>query len=74
MIGLLFLVVVCGVLVYLVNNLVPMDGKFKLVFNCIIGLILLYYVLSFFGLVSPAPGFGAYPGYPYRGGPGPYRY
>lgn len=55
MVYLIFMLVVLGVVVYLINNLLSIDEKFKLVINCIIGLILLWYVLSFFGLMGPAP-------------------
>lgn len=60
MIYMLFVLVVCGVLVYLVNQLIPMDAKFKMVFNCLIGLLLLWWVLSLFGLV-PAGRFNTFP-------------
>lgn len=60
MIYLLFILVVCGVVVYLVNNLIPMDSRFRLVINCLIGLILLWYVLSFFGMVPAVPVRGPY--------------
>lgn len=52
---LLFVLVVCGVIVYLVNNLIPLPSQFKMVINCLVGLILLWYVLSFFGLLGPIP-------------------
>lgn len=55
MFDLLFVVIVCGVIVYLVNNLIPMDPRFKMVLNCLIGLILLWYVLNFFGLIGGFP-------------------
>lgn len=51
MINVLFILVVAGVLLYLVNNLIPMDGKVKLVINCLVGLMLLWWVLGLFGLV-----------------------
>lgn len=58
MIQLLFTLIVFGVLMYLVNNLLPIDGKFKMVINCVVGLILLWWVLAFFGLVSGGPYWG----------------
>jgi len=51
MIGLIIVLVVVGVLVYLLNALVPMDAKFKLVINALIGLCLFFYVLSVFGVL-----------------------
>lgn len=55
MVQLIFMLVVLGVVVYLINHLLPIDDKFKLVINCIIGLVLLWYVLSFFGFIGPMP-------------------
>lgn len=55
MVQLIFMLVVLGVVVYLINHLLPIDDKFKLVINCIIGLVLLWYVLSFFGFLGPIP-------------------
>ena len=51
MISLLIVIVVVGVIVYLMNALVPMDPKFKMVANALIGLILFLYVLSVFGVL-----------------------
>ncbi len=56
MIGLLVLLVVAGVIVYLFNSLVPIDGRFKLAINCVIGLCLFVYVVDFFfGPISGLP-------------------
>lgn len=52
MIGLLVVIVVAGVIVYLLNNLIPMDPKFRMVANVLIGLFLFLYVLDAFGLFS----------------------
>lgn len=51
MIGLIIVLVVVGVLVYLLNALVPIDPKFKLVINALIGLCLFFYVLQVFGVL-----------------------
>lgn len=50
MIGLLVLLVVVGVVVYFLNAVVPIDPRFKLAINCIIGLCLLLYILQYFGV------------------------
>jgi hypothetical protein len=50
MIGLLVVLVVAGVIVYLINALIPMDSRFKLVVNVLIGLFLFLYLLQAFGL------------------------
>jgi len=55
MVQLLVMVVIAGVIVWLVNALVPMDPKFKMVFNAIVGIALLLWVLYAFGLGAPGP-------------------
>lgn len=50
MITVLVVLVVAGVLVYLFNSLIPMDARFKLVINCLVGLFLFLYILSAFGI------------------------
>jgi hypothetical protein len=52
MINLLVVLVVVGVLVYLFNSLIPMDARFKMVLNALIGLFLFLYILSAFGLFT----------------------
>jgi hypothetical protein len=52
MIHLIIILVIVGVLVYLLNVLVPIDPKFKLVINAVIGIALFLYVLSVFGFVD----------------------
>jgi hypothetical protein len=43
--------VVVGVVLYLVNALIPMDPKVKMVLNAVVGLLLLIWFLSFVGLL-----------------------
>ena len=50
MIGLLVVLAIAGVVVWLFNYLIPMDPKFKMVINVLIGLFLFLYVLDAFGL------------------------
>lgn len=52
MINLLVVLAVAGVIVWLFNYLIPMDGRFKTVINVLIGLLLFLYVLSAFGLFT----------------------
>ena len=52
MIHLIIILVIVGVLVYLLNALVPIDPKFKLVINAVIGIALFLYVLSVFGFID----------------------
>ena len=46
LIQLIVVLVVVGVIVYLANALLPIDARFKLVINCLIGLALFLYVVS----------------------------
>ena len=49
---LIFVIVVVGVVLYLVNTLVPMDGKVKQLLNAVVIIVLALWVLS---LVVPLP-------------------
>lgn len=52
MISLLVLLVVVGVVLYLVERVIPMDGTIKIIIRCVVLLAVLVYVLSAFGLLS----------------------
>lgn len=52
MISLLVTLLVVGVLLYLFNLFVPMDGRFKKAINVIVGLIAFLYILQAFGVIS----------------------
>jgi cytochrome c biogenesis protein CcdA len=51
-IGILIVVVIAGVCVYLVNQFVPLPRPFKVVFNVIVALSLILWLLWAFGLIS----------------------
>lgn len=56
MITILVTIIVVGVLLWLVNYLVPMDPKFKTVLNVLAGIFLLIWILYQFGLIGgPMP-------------------
>lgn len=57
LISFLITLVVVGVLLYLLNTLVPMDGRIKTVINVVVLLGVFIYALSAFG-VLPAGTFG----------------
>lgn len=52
MIHLLFLLISGGVLLYLVNSIIPMDGKIKQIINIVVILCELYYLAEYFHLFS----------------------
>lgn len=52
MISILVALVVAGVVLYLFNALIPMDARFKMVINALVGLFLFLYVLHVLGIWS----------------------
>jgi hypothetical protein len=52
LIGLIVVLVILGVVVYVVNAVIPMDARFKLIVNAIIIVAVLLWVLEQFGLLS----------------------
>ena len=52
LIGLVVTLVVVGVLLWLLNNYVPMDGKIKSIINVVVVIAVVIWVLQAFGLVG----------------------
>jgi len=52
LISLLVVLVIVGVVLYLLNTLVPMDARIKTVINVVVLLAVFLYVLQSFGFVS----------------------
>ena len=52
LVTLLIVVIVVGVLLWLVNNFIPMDGKIKGLLNAIVVICLVLWLLQAFGLLS----------------------
>lgn len=47
------LVLICaGVVLYLINRYVPMDGKIKNILNWVIILIIVFWLLNIFGILN----------------------
>ena len=44
--------IVVGILLYLVNNYIPMDGKIKSILNAVIVIMVILWLLQAFGLLS----------------------
>lgn len=55
MISILVALVIAGVLLYLLNVLVPMDQRIKTVINVLVCLFLFLYILSAFGIWHGLP-------------------
>ena len=52
MIELLVVLILIGVVLYLVNTLIPMDPKIKTVINVVVVILVLLYVLRAFGVLD----------------------
>jgi len=48
----LIVLIVAGVLLWLVNSYIPMDGKIKTIFNVVVIIVLIIWLLKVFGLFS----------------------
>lgn len=44
--------IVVGVLLYLINNYIPMDGKIKSILNIVVVIVLIVWLLKAFGILS----------------------
>ena len=54
MISLVITLIVIGVLLWLVNNYIPMDGKIKQILNVIVVICVVVWLLSAFGVLGHA--------------------
>ena len=52
LIGLVVTLVVVGVLLWLLNNYVPMDGRIKSIINVVVVIVVVIWVLQAFGLLG----------------------
>ena len=49
---LIVVLVVVGILLYLVNNYIPMDGKLKMILNGVVVILVVLWLLQGFGLIG----------------------
>jgi hypothetical protein len=52
LIQLVVVLIVVGVLLWLVNNYIPMDGKIKRILNIVVVIVVVLWLLNVFGLFS----------------------
>jgi hypothetical protein len=52
LINLVVILVVIGVLLWLVNNYIPMDGKIKQILNVVVVIVVVLWLLQVFGLLG----------------------
>jgi len=48
----LIVLIVAGVILYLVNNYIPMDGKIKNILNVVVVLVVIGWLLKIFGVFN----------------------
>jgi hypothetical protein len=53
LIGLIITLVVVGVLLWLLNNYVPMDPKIKTIINVVVVIVVVIWLLQAFGVLGP---------------------
>jgi hypothetical protein len=56
LIHLIIVLVVVGVLLWLVNNYIPMDWKIKRILNVLVVICVIVWLLSVFGVIGPLSG------------------
>jgi cation transporter-like permease len=52
LISLLLTLIVVGILLWLVNAFIPMDGKIKSILNAVVVICVILWLLSAFGIIS----------------------
>jgi len=52
LIGLVLALVIVGVLLWLINNYVPMDSKIKTIVNVVVVVVVVIWVLQAFGILG----------------------
>jgi hypothetical protein len=53
LVSIVIALIVVGVLLWLVNNYIPMDGKIKNILNIVVVIAVVLWLLSAFGVVGP---------------------
>ena len=48
----LIVLIVAGVILYLVNNYIPMDGKIKKILNVVVVIVVIVWLLKIFGVFA----------------------
>ena len=56
LINLIIILVVVGVILYLINNYIPMDRKIKSILNIVVVIVVIIWLLSVFGVIGSLSG------------------
>jgi len=52
LIHVIIVLIIVGILLWLVNNYIPMDGKIKSILNAVVVIVVILWLLQAFGLLS----------------------
>jgi hypothetical protein len=52
LLNILIAIVIAGVILWLINNYIPMDRKIRNIFNVVVVIILIVWLLKVFGVVN----------------------
>ena len=56
LINLIIILVAVGVVLYLINNYIPMDRKIKSILNLVVVIVVILWLLSVFGVIGSLSG------------------
>lgn len=56
LVNLIIILVVVGVILFLVNNYIPMDSKIKSILNIVVVIVVILWLLSVFGVIGSISG------------------
>ena len=56
LISLLLTLMVIGILLWLINKYIPMDGKIKKILNVVVVILVIVWLLNVFGVLGPLSG------------------
>jgi hypothetical protein len=56
LVNLIIVLVVVGVILWLINNYVPMDRKIKSILNIVVVIVVILWLLSVFGVIGSLSG------------------
>ena len=56
LINLIIVLVVVGVILWLINNYIPMDRKIKSILNAVVVIVVVLWLLSVFGVIGSLSG------------------
>jgi hypothetical protein len=57
LINLVIILVAIGVILFLINNYIPMDGKIKSILNIVVVIVVIIWLLNVFGVIGSISGF-----------------